>query len=178
MDINNYNFQEYFGFQDYFGFEGYARSKRSNLDFLNFSIEDTDAYKTLTSVYQRDLESLRNEYFAKADALGYSDSVKAQKDAIYAELERKLKTRKIKYEAEVALLKVGKGANQAQAGINKVEGLLDLFGIRREPNAPATVQVNQGQTGNETAPNRTPLYIGLGVVAIGVVGFIAYKMTK
>jgi hypothetical protein len=178
MDINNYNFQEYFGFQDYFGFEGYARSKRSNLDFLNFSIEDTDAYKNLTSKYQSDLESLRNEYFAKADALGYSDSVKAQKDAIYAELERKLRARKIQYDAQVALLKVNQGASQAQSGLNKVEELLDIFGIRRQPNAPATVQINQGQTGNAPAPNRTPLFIGLGVVAIGVIGFIAYKMAK
>jgi hypothetical protein len=172
MDINDYNFQ------DYFGFGGYTRHRRSNLDFLNFSVEDTDAYKTLTSKYQSDSESLRNEYFAKADALGYSDSVKAQKDAIYAELERKLKTRKIKYEAEVALLKVSQGASQAQAGVNKAQGILDMLGIRRQETNPAVVQVNQGQTGNAPPPNRTPLYIGLGVVAIGVVGFIAYKMTK
>ena len=174
MDINDNNFQ------DYFGFGAYPRHQRSNLDFLNFSVEDTDEYKTLTSEYQKDTDSLRAEYFAKADALGYSDSVKAQKDAIYAELERKLKTRKIKYDAAVALLKVNQKAGQAQTRLESSRGLLDVLGIHLPSSSkPAEVEVKQqDKNGQDTKPNYTPLYIGLGVVAIGLVGFVVYKMSK
>ena len=165
-------------FQDYFGFGGYKRHKRSNLDFLNFSVEDTDAYKTLTAQFQKDNDNLRAEYFAKADALGYSEAVKAQKDAIYAELERKLKARNLKYKAEVALIKANQGASQVQGGLTQAQGILDMLGIRRPDSQPTVVQVNQGGGNTDTKPNRTPLYIGLGIVVIGALGFVAYKMTK
>jgi hypothetical protein len=166
MDMDVFNFDE-----EFCAFDGYKRHRRSNLDFLYFSVEDTDAYKSLTSKYQNDIERLRTEYFAKADALGYSDSVKAQKDAIYAELERKLRARKIQYDAEVALLRVNRGATETK-------NILDIFRSYRDSNVPATVQVNQGQTPISQPRNRTPLFIGLGIVVIGVAGFIAYKIAK
>jgi hypothetical protein len=172
MDINNENFQ------DYFGFGGYTRHRRSNLDFLNFSVEDTDAFKTLTAQFQRDNDNLRTEYFAKADALGFGEAVKAQKDAIYAELERKLKARNVRYQADVALLKANQGATRVQGGLNQFQEILDTLGIRRPEAQPTVVQVNQGGGSGSTQRNRTALYIVLGVVAIGAIGFVAYKMTK
>ena len=173
MDINGWNLDK-----EYFGFGSYPRLQRSNVDFLNFNVEDTDAYKTLTAQYNSDIDKLRTDAFAKADALGYGEADSAKRKDILDTLEKDLSRRKKIYDAQVALIKVQQGASAAQQTIGKNQGLLDLFGIRTQPSAPAQVQVNQRQ-GNEPQPtNYTPLYVILGIAAVGGLGFLAYKMAK
>lgn len=176
MDINDFGLeQEAFGFGD-----EYQQMSRSNTSFLNFTF-DKDKRQA-----KKDIDALKADYYQRIDALPLSAN--AQRDALFAELEQKMKERGAQLdeiqEAQQAKRKSERG-EKISSGINRALDIFtqatDALGIGKQLDAGSIGGQNQGQVNNPSDPQRKiPLwiYISGGVLVLGLGILAIYKFRK
>lgn len=135
---------------EYFGFGGYKQLPNTNTSFMNFGVEDSPEYQSALRKHNSNLEDLTSE---------------ADKDA-----ENK------RFKNEVNVLKIKYGGEKITEGLGKVNEILSGLGIKPK-NVDSMVDIKNKQTSKESK-NLTWLWIVLGVVVVGGVGFAIYKLKK
>jgi len=179
MDINDWGLQD-----ESFGFGNekyktpcptYKQLAQSNTQFLNF-YGDTRKQK-------KELEAIREDYYKRIDALSPTDE--AGRNALFSELESKLREKGASFDE---INETKKAQSKAQRGEKIRSGLstaLDIFS--KTKSALGIGKDVEGRTKSATQPTsdipsgkKTPMWvwIGGGVVVLGLVGFLIYKLSK
>jgi len=151
MDINDFGIE-----QEYFGFNsGYRQLAKSNTSFMNFSFEETPEYQAALRRHNSTMEDLVTDADKKA------------------EVDR--------FEKEVRSLRLGRGGEALQTGLQTFSSALSQLGFK-VPSVDSNTNVNN--QGNNRPPAQTNkkdfpwvLVIG-GVVVLGGVIFAIYKFRK
>ena len=165
------------GFKPEDDFFGFTQMDKSNTSFLNFSIEETDAFKAASASHEAKLKALRDEYYAKADALSVTNT--SGKEAIYAELESKLKAENQRFDKEVKKLKQQAGISAATSGLNQISGLMDTLGLKPKSTNPGNTTITTTTPGNQSSgSSKKWLWISLGVISVFGIGVAIYKARK
>ena len=139
----------------------YKNMDKSNLTFLN--ADGSENHASILAQIQKDLD-------AELAKIPFSE--KAKRDVVFANAEDKIKRENRRYDLEKLFGRTSAILTTTQSG-------LSTLGINPPPvdkNAPI------GGRDNYTPPqdegNNMILIIGGVVVAIGIIGFVIYKMKK
>lgn len=178
MDINDFGLQnEAFGFGESMYDSpnmNYSQMARSNTDFLNFG----EGRKQ-----RKELEAIRNDYFKRIDALPASDE--AGRNALFSELESKLKEKGATNEEINATRKASRGQKIA-SGVtsaldifNKTKSALGL-GKKVDGESSAPVQNQKSEPINQPPSSKVPMWVWVvsGVAVVGLGLFAYYKFRK
>jgi hypothetical protein len=187
MDINDFGLEhEAFGFGD----TDYSQMANSNTEFLNLfgGLFDKDKRQA-----KRDIEALKADYYARIDAL--PPSANAERDALFAELEQKMKERGAQLDQIQEAKKAKSKAERGQKIVGGLEKGLDLFSkatdalgigrtIRGEESRGGSSQGGSGQ-GNQGGGNRNttatnvPTWVwitgGVVVLGLGVLAIVKFR---
>lgn len=183
MDINDFGMhQEMFGFGDnyYSKRRTYQQMPNSNTNFLNFTFDkDKRAAK-------KDIDALKADYYKRIDALPANAT--AQRDALFAELEQKMKERGAQLDEIQEAQKAKRKSEQGEKISSGLSRALDIFtkttdalGIGKKLDAESGGGQNQGQGGGGNNTNNqipTWVWIAGGAVVLGLGVFAIYKFRK
>lgn len=160
MDINSFSLDK-----EFFGFNHYRRSAKSNLDFMYFTnVEDSPEYKKALRDYNEVVENIKESGLSQA------------------EMEKRLKEEKRKFDLQVAKLKgseIVEGAGRAASVIdNLFTKATSALGIKTvsqpQSSANAPINVSYNEKGGGVSKNTKYWIIGGFILAAGI-GFWIYK---
>jgi hypothetical protein len=142
--------------------DNYKNMGRSNLTFLNADGSQSN-HEAILAQIQKDLD-------AQLAKLSYSD--KQGRDAVFADAEKKIKAENRRYDLEKLFGRVGNVFTATQTGLET----LGITPPKADGSAPIGGKDNYTPPQNEK--DNTLLIVGGVVVALGIVGFVIYKMKK
>ncbi|NBX73332.1 MAG: hypothetical protein EBQ89_03435 [Alphaproteobacteria bacterium] len=179
MDINDWGLQD-----ESFGFGNekyktpcptYKQLAQSNTQFLNFFGDKRKQKK--------ELDALREDYYKRIDALSPTDE--AGRNALFSELEQKLKEKGASFDEINETKKAQRKAERGEKIKSGLSGALDIF--TKTTSALGIGRDIEGRTKSSTqttsytpSSKKTPIWVwvGGGVVVLGLVGFLVYKLSK
>lgn len=180
MDINDFGLQ-----QECFGYNkrnkrkrptDYAQMSRSNTEFLN-----------LTGKQKRELDAIKKDYFARIDAL--PPTADAERNALFAELEQKLKEKGAEPQDLADAQNAEKKAKRGEKINQGLQTALDIFTKTTDALGISKKVGNEGQgkDGNTPPPPpsgdkkvQVPMWAWIvgGVAVVGLGVFAIYKFRK
>lgn len=180
MDINDFGIhQEMFGFADnrYSQRRTYQQMPNSNTNFLNFTLDkDKRAAK-------KDIDALKADYYKRIDALPANAT--AQRDALFAELEQKMKERGAQLDEIQEAQKAKRKSEQGEKISSGLSRALDIFtktteafGIGKQLQGENIGNQNQVQSSERGSQIPTWVWIAGGAVVVGLGVFAIYKFRK
>jgi len=143
----------------------YKNMGKSNLTFLN--ADGTQA------THEQILAEIQRQLDAELSKISFSDPQgQAKRNAAFADAERKIKAENRRFDLEKLFGRVG-------GTLTTTQSILSSLGIEppaKDTNAPIGGKDNYTPPKNEK--DNTLLIVGGVVVALGIVGFIIYKVQK
>ncbi len=151
MDINDFGIE-----QEYFGFgDNYRQLPKSNTSFMNFTIESTPEYQAALRRHQSTMEDLITDADKKAEVS--------------------------RFESEVRQLRLARGGQAVQTGLQKFSDVLSQLGYKL-PTVDSNTNVNNQGNNKPPADKKGQdfpwVWVIGGVVVLGGVIFAIYKFRK